>query len=236
MRQGMLETLQLDTSSLDSVRAFAGQVTASGEKIYAIVNNAGISSMGNSGTTNDGFDLVMETNYLGHFLLVQLLLPYMEEDGRILNVSSDMHNPPGGGLTWPGAEAVLKPAGEEKRNYSYSKLAMIYMAHELTRQLKEEGKAITINAFNPGFMGDTNFMKGGKFSGMVVKHSMPDRFGDLEKSSDALAALVTDGQFAGVSGEYFDRSVNTARSSDLSYNDDNAKELWEASERFTGLK
>ena len=226
-----VETMQLDTSSLDSVRSFAEKVTASGEKIYSLVCNAGISSRGNSGLTADGFDIVFETNYLGHFLLAQLLLPCMEEDGRIYNVSSDMHNPPGG-LTWPGIEAVAHPAGEERRNYSYSKLCMIYMAHELSRKLAAEGSKVTVNCFNPGFMGDTNFMKGPKFSGFVVKHTMPDRSGDLRKSSDALAELVTGERFGGYSGEYFDRSVETAKSSELSYNKENEKEVWEASLRY----
>ena len=242
-----VETMQVDTSSLASVRAFAEKVIAKGEKIYALVNNAGISSMGNGGLTEDGYDKVFETNYLGHFLLTQLLLPHMEEDGRIYNVSSDMHNPPGG-VTWPGAEAVMHPQGEDRKNYSYSKLAMIYMAHVLAGKLKEEGKPITVNCFNPGFMADTNFMKGGntnfmkngggrnfmkeggsKVGEFFVKHAMADRYGDLEKSSDALAALVTEAEYGAYSGEYFDRSVNTARSSELSYNEENAAELWAAS-------
>ena len=145
-----------------------------------------------------------------------------------------MHNPPGG-LEWPGAEAAAHPEGEDRRSYSYSKLSMIYMAHTLSRKLKEEGRNITINAFNPGFMGDTNFMKGGKVSGFFVKRGMPDRFGDLAASSNALAELVTGGEYGAYSGEYFDRSVNTAKSSELSYNDQNAEELWDASLRFTGM-
>ena len=228
-----IETMQLDTSSLKSVRTFAENYIKKGERIYALVNNAGISSMGNSGRTEDGFDLVFATNYIGPFLLTQLLLPYMEEDGRIYNVSSDMHDPPGGALTWPGAEALFHPQGEDRRNYSYSKLCLIYMAHVLAAKLKEEGSHVTINCFNPGFMADTNFMKGGKMSGFFVKHAMSDRYGDLAKSSDALASLVTEAEFGTISGEYFDRSVNTARSSELSYNSENAKELWDTSVRYT---
>ena len=39
-------TLPIDTSSLSSVRAFADAVIASGEKVYALVNNAGIPGAG----------------------------------------------------------------------------------------------------------------------------------------------------------------------------------------------
>ncbi len=231
-----VESVSLDVSSLESVRAFAGEFAGRGEKIYALVNNAGISSMGNSGVTKDGFDLVIETNYLGHFLLTQLLLPYIEDGGRIYSVSSDMHNPPRGELVWTGAENILRAGGESRQNYSFSKLFLIYMTHVLSQKLKESGKNITANAFNPGFMGDTNFMKAGKISGAFVKHAMADRYGDLDKSSSALAQLVTGEEFAQISGEYFDRSVNTAKSSPLSYNDGNAKELWETSLKCVNLE
>ena len=229
-------TMQLDTSSLASVRSFAEKIEASGETVDALVNNAGITAMGNTGMTEEGFELVFATNYLGHFLLIQSLLPHMAEDGRIINVSSDMHNPPGGGLTWNGVEAIAHPAEDDRRKYSYSKLCMIYLTHELSRRLQEEGRHITVNSFNPGFMADTNFSKGGgKARELMVKATMPDRYGKLETSSDALAQLVVEEQFGKVSGEYFDRSTNTAKSSDLSYNDENAKELWDKSIEYCTL-
>ena len=227
-----VETLPIDTSSLSSVRAAADRIIASGEKVYALVNNAGISAMGNSGTTPEGFELVFATNYLGHFLLTRLLLPHMADDGRILNISSDMHNPPGG-LSWPGAEALAHPASEDRRRYSYSKLCMLYFTYFLSGKLLEEGNGITVNAFNPGFMADTNFSKGGgKLRELAVKTTMPDRYGKLETSSDALSLLVTDPAFGSVSGKYFDRSTSIAPSSDLSYDKSNAAELWSKSLEF----
>ena len=45
-------------------------------------------SPAHSGTTADGFERVFATNHIGHFLLVNLLLPYMSESGRIINVTS----------------------------------------------------------------------------------------------------------------------------------------------------
>ena len=140
-------------------------------------------------------------------------------------------------MTWPGTEAIAHPAEDDRRKYSYSKLCMIYLTHELDRRLREEGKHITVNSFNPGFMADTNFSKGGgKAREMMIKTTMPDRYGKLETSSNALAQLVTEERFGAVSGEYFDRSTNTARSSELSYSSENAAELWEKSLAYTGLR
>ena len=230
--------MPIDTSSLTSVRAFADQFIATGEKVYALVNNAGISSMGHGGTTDEGFELIFATNYLGHFLLTNLLLPHFEEGGRILNISSDMHNPPGG-ITWPGTEALAHPKDDDRRKYAYSKLCMIYFSHELADRLAKEGKNVTVNAFNPGFMADTNFSKGGgkmrELRELAVKTTMPERYGKLETSSDALAQLVTDEAFSTVSGAYFDRSTNTAKSSELSYDAQNAAELWQMSMAYVGL-
>ena len=64
---------------------------------------------------------------------------------------------------------------------------------------------------------------------MMVKKTMPDRYGNLETSSDALAALALDPQYQEVSGAYYDRGTETARSSELSYNEENARELYEKS-------
>ena len=90
---GNIESRQLDLASLVSVRNFAEGLKDIA--IYALDNNAGISGM-KTGTTEDGYDIVFQSNHLGHFLLTNLLLPQIEDDGRILNISSDMHNPPYG--------------------------------------------------------------------------------------------------------------------------------------------
>ena len=230
-----VEVMQLDTSSLASVRGFAGKLRDAGVTVDVLINNAGISPMGNTGTTEEGFELVFATNYLGHFLLTQLLLPIMSGDARIFNITSDMHNPPGG-ITWPGAEELAHPAKDDRRKYSYSKLCMIYMTHVLSEKLAAEKSGITVNSFNPGFMADTNFSKGnGKMQELMIKTTMPDRYGKLETSSDALAEVATDARFGRFNGEYFDRSTEITRSSDLSYDGNNAAELWEKSLAWCGL-
>ena len=82
--------------------------------------------------------------------------------------------------------------------YSYSKLCNLYFAYELGRRL-EKNSGICVNAFNPGLM-QTNFMPLNKVSIEVVKRTMPKRFGDLGKSSDALAELVVSKELVRGSG------------------------------------
>ena len=232
-----VETLRLDTSLLSSVREFADNYVKAYGTVDVLINNAGISPMRDSGTTEEGFEVVFATNYLGHFLLTQLLLPHMASNGRIINVSSDMHNPPGG-IEWKGVEYLAHEAMADRRRYSYSKLCAIYFTLKLDELLKEQCSSVSVNSFNPGFMAATNFSGGhtDKARALVVKATMPDRYGELETSSDALAQIATGSQFDGVSGQYFDRSIRTKASSDLSYSKENRDELWERSLEYCGLK
>lgn len=115
---------------------------------------------------------------------------------------------------------------------------MIYMAHKLDEVLKAQGSAVTVNAFNPGFMAATNFSGGhmDKARALDVRTTMPERYGELGTSSDALAQIAAQGRFSSVSGAYFDRSTNVKESSGLSYSRDNADELWEKSLEYCGLE
>lgn len=226
--------MELDTSSLHSVKAFADAYKDSGYgSIYALLCNAGVNGM-HKGVTVDGFDIVFATNHLGHFMLTQLLLPYMEADGKIFATSSDMHDAPMKKMEWQGTEALAHPDSDLAKDsirYSYSKLCNLYFVYELAERLEKQGSSVRVNAFNPGLM-KTNFMPLTEDSIEFVKQTMPKRYGDLKQSSSALAALVVSPALAERSGLYYDRSVESCPSSELSYNKENAKELWEASERY----
>ena len=231
-----VDVMILDTSLLSSVRAFADNYIAKYNTVDVLINNAGISPMRDSGTTDEGFEVVFATNYLGHFLLTQLLLPHFSANGRIINVTSDMHNPPGG-IEWKGVEYLAHEALDDRKRYSYSKLCAIYFTHKLDEIMREKKSSVIVNSFNPGFMAATNFTGGhvDKMQALAVKTTMPDRYGELETSSDALALIATEPKFAGISGAYYDRSTNTKRSSALSYNKDNREELWKKSLAYCGL-
>ncbi len=231
-----VEVRQLDLASLSSVRAFAEGLK--GTSIYALDNNAGISGM-KTGMTEDGYDIVFQSNHLGHFLLTILLLPQIEDDGRILNISSDMHNPPYGELIWKGVDILAHPTEEIMRQrYYYSKLCNLYFTYELCRKLRAKGSHITVNALNPGFMGETNLAGGNMTKERIeqVRQNMPDRFGELPVSSQAAADLLTEDRYLSSEAGYYDRSTKTISSSPLSYVEENAKELWDESIKLAGLR
>ena len=234
-----LIVMEIDTSSLNSVKNFVTNYkNSSYGKIYSLVCNAAVGGSSPQ-KTKDGFDLVFETNHLGHFLLVNSLIPLMEENGRIFNVSSDMHDPPKNffpNFEWIGAEKLAKPdeeLGKSRIRYPYSKLCNVYFTYELIRRIGN--KKLFINAYNPGFMPETGL--GGPNKKIdperinFIKKTLPDRVGDLDKSSQALCDLITMEVFK-ETGKFFDRSTKFIKTSELSYNEKNAKELWDLSESY----
>jgi retinol dehydrogenase 12 len=82
-------------SDIISVRSYCSSLIKylSGRKILSLVNNAGIGGNPVYTKTAQGYDQIWATNHLGHFLLTLLLLPHMAEGSRIVNVSSEVHDP-----------------------------------------------------------------------------------------------------------------------------------------------
>ncbi len=77
----------VDLASLASVRAFTDGVVADHDHLDVIIANAGIMACPH-GTTADGFESQFGTNHLGHFVLVNRLVPLLGSGGRIVALSS----------------------------------------------------------------------------------------------------------------------------------------------------
>jgi retinol dehydrogenase 12 len=137
----------LDLASLASVRAAATQVLASGRPIDVLINNAGRRA-GRGGTTADGFDVTIETNHVGQFLLTEMLLPALTAapQGRIVNVASRAHTRVWR-FTWG---ALARPPRIRGGLYIYatSKLMNVLHAKELARRLA--GTRVTTYSLHPG--------------------------------------------------------------------------------------
>ena len=83
-----LETLVLDISSLDSVRAGADEVLA-GPPLDGLVLNAGMVHVPQERLESvDGNELVLATNVLGHFALLGRVLPHLADGARIVSLGS----------------------------------------------------------------------------------------------------------------------------------------------------
>lgn len=90
-----VEVKQLDLSSLANIEAFAEQFKATSPggvpQLDLLILNAGVMMCPYSETA-DGVELQFGTNHLGHFHLVQELMPALEESqARVVTVSSNAH-------------------------------------------------------------------------------------------------------------------------------------------------
>ena len=259
-------TLALDTSSLTSVRAAAARLRTmldSGEvgPLDVIACNAGGRFDGDISYSADGYETTFATNCLGHFLLVELLLPALTEAGRVVYTASGTHDPDsmdgrmvgaGTGVE-PDAVALAnngrdgaRPLSAGKR-YSGSKLCTVMYAYELDRRLRRAGSSVSSIAFDPGSVPGTAFLRGMPtpvrwLSTTAAMKWVSKRIGvvtsDLGFSGASLASLAVDPAHAGVSGRYYqanDGVLSAVRSARLSYDEQRAVKLWEDTRQLVRL-
>jgi NAD(P)-dependent dehydrogenase (short-subunit alcohol dehydrogenase family) len=137
----------LDLASLDSVTAFAADLIAEGRPIDLLINNAGVMQPPQRRTTEDGFELQFGTNHLGHFALTLALLPLLRAaGGRVTHQTSIAAQR--GGINWddPNWEAGY----DSGRAYRQSKIAVALFARELDARSRREGWGISSNLSHPG--------------------------------------------------------------------------------------
>ncbi|PWA35884.1 glucose/ribitol dehydrogenase [Artemisia annua] len=136
-----IDVMELDISSLESVRKFVSQYCAKGLPLNILILNAGIMTPPFS-LSKDNIELQFATNYVGNFVLTNSLLDTMKKtasesgkEGRIVMLSSEVHKVTYNGGIW------FDKINDEKsysalKAYGQSKLAPILYINELTRRLQ----------------------------------------------------------------------------------------------------
>lgn len=158
----------LDLSDFDSIRRFVNALESEYDNVDVLINNAGLNTSGRS-PGNPDLDLMFQSNYLGHFLLTDLLLKNKlllsssstEVGNKVINLSSVMHHfSKGDSLTGEGFESIASPDYWKRRAYyndgkgaplnvyAASKLAAILHSLELNRRYGDA--QLTAIAVNPG--------------------------------------------------------------------------------------
>ena len=73
--------LELDLASFESIRACATEFATKEDRLDILILNAGIIRVA-TGTTKEGYEVHFGVNYLGHALLLRLLVPVMEHTAQ----------------------------------------------------------------------------------------------------------------------------------------------------------
>ncbi|MDA9528055.1 SDR family oxidoreductase [Bradyrhizobium sp. CCBAU 25338] len=139
----------LDLASLASVADFARRFAADNESLDLLVNNAGVMALPKRQQTEDGFEMQLGTNYLGHYALTARLLPQLRRARapRIVNLSSLAHR--SGAINFDDLHS--KRSYRPWRAYCQSKLAMLMFALELQRRSVAAGWGLMSLAAHPGY-------------------------------------------------------------------------------------
>ena len=141
---GELELVELDLASLASVRACAQTLLDQDKRFDLVIANAGVMACP-FGHTADGFETQFGTNHLGHFVLVNRIVPLLASGARVVNLSSAGHRFANVDLEDPNFQHT--PYAEFVA-YGRSKTANALFAVEFDRRHRRDGVRAT--AVHPG--------------------------------------------------------------------------------------
>jgi NAD(P)-dependent dehydrogenase (short-subunit alcohol dehydrogenase family) len=240
---GAVATVRLDLASLASVRKAAAELTERYPRLDLLINNAGVMTPP-YGRTEDGFEMQIGTNHLGHFAFTGLVLGLLLEvpGSRVVTVSSLGH--------WAGRINFGDLQSERRyrrlRAYAQSKLANLLFTYELQRRLAAAGAPTIALAAHPGgarthlgrhVPGMRQLMPTAHLtaiSGRVVQNAQMGALPVLRAATDPAAS----------GGQYYgpDRVPGLtghpvlARSSHRAGDVVVQRQLWAESERLTGVR
>ncbi|MDH4283129.1 MAG: SDR family oxidoreductase, partial [Myxococcales bacterium] len=224
---GDTQGMELDLTSLDSIRDFCARFVEEQPRLHVLINNAGTISKRRKETV-DGFEATFALHHLGPFLLTKLLLPRMVESapGRIINVSSRVHRLARRGLDFDDLQLTRGYTG--KRAYAQSKLAVELFTRELARRVADLG--ITANSVHPGAVishlrDDAGALV--RFAFFVMRPTLLTP----EQSAESIVYLAADPDLQTTTGQYFSRAERS-EPSEQAQDDEAAKRLWAATEEL----
>ena len=242
--EAKLDFIQLDLSNLASIKHFSEEFKKKYSSLDILINNAGMSQTPDI-KTEDGFEMQIGVNHLGHYALTGYLMDRLvnTKDSRVVTMSSMNHEQ--GIMNFDNL--FLEGEYHQMKAYEQSKLANLLFSYELHRRLAQAGVSVESIAAHPGFV-KSNIMKSNEYTqrsfGFTMMFNvfnlllaMTPSMGSLGIMRAATDRTLKNGDYVGptkVGG--FRGLPKLLTSSEGSYNDKDAKKLWEMSEQLTGVK
>jgi len=232
---------ELDLGNLDSIQKFAKQFKKEHNQLDILMNNAGVMTVPYQDIKN-GKQSQMGTNHFGHFALTGLLLDLIKDSpkSRVVNTSSLAYKQ--GKMDFNNLLFEKEDGYTSMKGYGRSKLANLLFIYELQRFFDLNNIDSLAMAAHPG-LSLTNL-------GRHVDKKIQFRiFGPLLKiivQSPAMGALpqlraamdpgVKGGECYGPDGMFEITGYPVFRKTNkASYNNEDARKLWEISEKLTGV-
>lgn len=229
---GRAVSVVCDIADLGSVDKAVGQITALPFAIGGVLNNAGVMPLA-AQQNAAGWDLTFATNYIGPFVLTELLAPHLPDGTNVVFVTSAIEDPerrPAKVMGMRGGRFISVEAsakGQWKAGgtrlpgidaYATSKQCMLAAALGLAR----ENPRLRFNAVEPGITPTTGL--GGAqnpavsfiFAQIITRLPPFGQFRSTpERAARTLVQVLVDG--SGATGVYFDEKGRPMRGSNLAH-------------------
>lgn len=226
-----VELMLADFSSQQQIRQLARNFLAKERPLHILFNNAGVVMLRREETV-DGIETTFAVNHLGYFLLTRLLLERIQASApsRIVSTASDAYGYAGGRLDFEDLQSQKRYS--TMNVYGKSKLANILFTQELARSL--EGTGVTANCFHPGLVGSNFARNNGPLASIGMLLIRPF-IRSIKKGAETGVHLCASPAVEGVTGGYF-FNKGERRLKAYARNEEDARRLWNISERMTGLR
>lgn len=230
---GLTTPLALELSSFQSAVDCAQRVGELGLAPDILICNAGINTFGDLELVN-GIEKIFTVNFLGHFVLVNRLLPLMKQaaPARIVHVGSRSAyvQAPAVGIDFDNLRG--EKVFDAQEAYGRSKLANALFSLELSQRLA--GSGVTSNVIHPGLV-KTNIAR----TAPVLLRTAFEWFGGLiaktpQQGAATQVYVATNPTLDGVSGAYFeDCNAVTVSGDNHVFDKAMATTLWATAEEMT---
>lgn len=233
---------QLDLANLASIERFCERLRSQTGRLHLLINNAGVMTPPRRLETDDGFEMQLGANYLGHFALTARLMPLLRQAGaaRVVTLSSVAARQ--GAIDFDDLNA--KATYDPMRVYAQSKLACLMFALELQRRSEAGGWGVFSLAAHPG-IARTNLLHNapGRWSGAGLARSLlwflfqPAWQGALPTLFAATSFSAKPGAYYGPDGAGEIRGYPAeAKIPHRALDAEASAQLWAASEALTGVR
>jgi protochlorophyllide reductase len=222
--------LAVDLGDLDSVNRLVAAVHATGRPLDALVVNAAVykPSLKQPERSPQGYEISMATNHLGHFLLIQRLLPDLERSNHpsrrlvILGTVTANSKELGGKIPIPAPADLGDLAGfragfrapvsmadgkpfKPGKAYKDSKLCNMITTQELHRRL-HQSTGIVFTSLYPGCVADSPLFRNSPQAFQVIfpwfQKNVTGGYVSQAMAGERVAQVVADPEFA-VSGVHW---------------------------------
>jgi NAD(P)-dependent dehydrogenase (short-subunit alcohol dehydrogenase family) len=237
-----LDIMLLDLGDLSTVEKFAKGYKDKYKTLDILINNAGVMTTPYM-KTKDGFEFQNGVNHLGHFALTSHLFDLLKrtKNSRLVIVSSIAHK--SGKMNFDDYMFDNKKDYTPMKSYSQSKLSNLLFMFELNRRIKDKNLDVKVVAAHPGVSRTelTRYMLKGVLAYIALPlmwlFTQSPKRGAEPQIRAALDPSVTTADYYGPSGfkEMRGKAVLTT-ALPHAHNEEDAKALWELSEKLTNIK